>query len=203
MSSEQTVQNPRAGLAGILDRFVGPGATSAELALQLVFPLGAAAGAAVYAADTVGNWSTVQYILCAALAFDIVGGIVTNATSSGKRWYHRKGQGFPQHFGFITLHLGHLALVSWAFLGFDFVWLITAGAYLLVAGFGIIMSPLYLQRPVALLIYAGSVLLALYGLTPPIGMEWFLPLFYLKLFVAHLPKEKAYRPNDSPNVNSG
>lgn len=202
MGTEQSVPNPRAGLAGILDRFVGPGATPAELVLQFVFPLGAAVVAVAYAAYTIETWSTAQYVLCAVLAFDIVGGIITNATSSGKRWYHRDGQGFPQHFGFITLHLGHLALVSWVFLGFDFVWLAAAGAYLLIAGFGIIMSPLYLQRPVALLMYAGSILLALYGLASPIGMEWFLPLFYLKLFVAHLPKEEAYRPSDSPCANS-
>jgi hypothetical protein len=42
--------------------------------------------------------------------------------------------------------------------------------------------------------YAGSVLLSLYALAPPPGMEWFLPLFYLKLLVSHLPPEHACRP---------
>ena len=194
MSEEQQLPIPRKGLPGVLDRFVGPGATPAELMLQFLLPLGAAGVAAIYAAHAIGTWSAVQYILCALLAFDIVGGIITNASSSGKRWYHRDGQGFPQHFGFVILHLGHLSLVSWLFFGLDLSWLITAGAYLLIAGLAVIWSPLYLQRSVALLMYAGSVLLVVYVLAPPPGMEWFLPLFYLKLLVAHLPKEEAYRP---------
>lgn len=199
MRVEEQLPSPRVGLPGVLDRFVGPGATPAELVLQFVLPLGAAVAAVVYAAYAVETWSTVQYILCAVLAFDIVGGIITNATSSGKRWYHRAGQGFSQHFGFVVLHLLHLALVSWLFLGLDLSWLIIAGVYLLVAGLVIIWSPLYLQRPIALLMYAGSVLLALYAIESPPGMEWFLPLFYLKLLVAHLPKEEAYRPTWEAN----
>lgn len=194
LDPKKDVLKPRPGLPGILDRFVGPGASSAELLLQFLIPLAAAAAAVAFATYTIATWTTVQYILCALLAFDIVGGIITNATSSGKRWYHRPGQGFPQHFGFVALHLGHLALVSWLFLGFDLAWLLAAGTYLLIASLAIISSPLYLQRPMALLMYSGSVLLALYGLDTPQGLEWFLPLFYLKLLVAHLPKEQAYRP---------
>lgn len=194
MRSEQELPSPREGMPGLLDRFVGPGATPAELALQFVLPLGAAVAAVAYASHAIESWTVIQYMLCAVLAFDIVGGIITNSTSSGKRWYHRTGQGFPQHFGFVMLHLGHLAIVSWLFLTFDLLWLVTAGIYLLIAGLAIILSPLYLQRPVALVMYAGSVLLALYVLASPPGMEWFLPLFYLKLLVAHLPREEAYRP---------
>lgn len=186
--------SPRKGLPGCLDRFVGPGATPIELALQFLLPLGAAVAAVAYAASAIGTWSTLQYVVCALLAFDIVGGVITNATSSGKRWYHRAGQGFSQHFGFVTLHLGHLVLVSWLFLGLDLTWVVIAGGYLLIAGLTIITTPLYLQRPVALIMYTGSLLLALYALAPPPKMEWFLPLFYLKLLVAHLPKEEAYRP---------
>ncbi|PCF93887.1 hypothetical protein [Vreelandella nigrificans] len=199
MRAEQELPKLREGMPGVLDRFVGPGATPAELVLQFVLPIGAAGVAVAYAAYAIGTWSAVQYILCAVLAFDILGGIITNSTSSGKRWYHRAGQGFAQHFGFVMLHLVHLTLVSWLFLGLDLLWLIAAGGYLLVAGFAIILSPLYLQRPVALLMYAGSILLTLYVLAPPPGMEWFLPLFYLKLLVAHLPKEAAYRPKGEAN----
>lgn len=199
MRAEQELLRPREGMSGLLDRFVGPGATPAELALQFVLPLGAAVAAVTYAAYAIESWTVIQYILCAVLAFDIVGGIITNSTSSGKRWYHRTGQGFPQHFGFVMLHLGHLVIVSWLFLTFDLLWLVTAGIYLLIAGLAVILSPLYLQRPVALVMYAGSVLLALYVLASPPGMEWFLPLFYLKLLVAHLPREEAYRPEREAN----
>jgi hypothetical protein len=189
MGTEHHLPNPREGLLGALDRFVGPGATRAELALQFILPLGVAGAAVSYADSAVGTWSTLQYILCAILAFDIMGGIITNASSSGKRWYHRNGRSRLHHFGFVTLHLGHLALVSWLFLGLDIAWLATTGIYLLIAGLTILFTPLYLQRPVALIMYVGSVLIAIYALAPPLGIEWFLPLFYLKLLVAHLPKE--------------
>jgi len=199
MRTDEELPSPREGMPGLLDRFAGPGATRAELVFQFVLPLGAAVTAVAYAAYAVGTWSVIQYILCAVLAFDIVGGIITNSTSSGKRWYHRTGQGFRQHFGFLMLHLGHLAIVSWVFLTLDLFWLVMSGVYLLIAGLAIILSPLYLQRPVALVMYAGSVLLGLYVLVQPPGMEWFLPLFYLKLLVAHLPREEAYRPEKEAN----
>jgi len=195
MDTDQHLPDPREGLPGLLDRFVGPGATSAELALQFLLPVVAAGAAVAYGAYAVGSWSALQYVVCALLAFDIVGGIITNATSSGKRWYHRAGQGFPQHFGFVMLHLGHLTITSWLFLTLDLLWLVIAGMYLLIAALAIIFSPLYLQRPVALVMYAGSVLLPVYVLASPQGMEWFLPLFFLKILVAHLPREEAYRPD--------
>ncbi|WP_206212317.1 hypothetical protein [Wenzhouxiangella sp. XN79A] len=163
--------------------------------LQFLLPLVASGAAVAYAAYAVGAWSAVQYLLCAVLAFDIVGGIITNATSSGKRWYHRPGQGVRQHFGFVLVHLAHLAVVAWLFLSADWPWLATTGSFLLVAALAILVSPLYLQRPVAMAMYTGSVVLGLYVLASPPGMEWFLPLFYLKLLVAHLPRETAYRPH--------
>ncbi|MFP4276879.1 MAG: hypothetical protein ACLFQC_01225 [Wenzhouxiangella sp.] len=199
MDVDQHLPNPRKGLPGILDRFAGPGATSAELALQFLLPMVASGAAVAYGAYAVGTWSALQYIVCALLAFDIVGGIITNGTSSGKRWYHRAGQRFPQHFGFVMLHLGHLTVVWWLFFTLNLLWLVMAGMYLFSAGLAIILSPLYLQRPVALVMYAGSVLLSLYVLASPPGMEWFLPLFYLKLLVAHLPREEAYRPEWEAN----
>ncbi|WP_462323105.1 hypothetical protein [Halochromatium sp.] len=87
------VPQPRTGLAGALDKFIGPGATTAELLLQILAPLVAALAAPLYAALSGEDWSWFQYLLCAVLAFDMVGGVVTNATSSAKRWYHRDGQG--------------------------------------------------------------------------------------------------------------
>ena len=190
MDDERGVLKPRPGLLGVLDRFVGPGATPAELLLQFSTALVAAGAAVVYSFYAIGTWTLLQYVFCAVLAFDIMGGIITNATSSGKRWYHRIGQGFPQHFGFVTLHLGHVAMVSWLFMEFDVWWFAAAGTYLLIASLIIILSPLYLQRPITLLMYACSLLIAHYVLARPQGLEWFLPFFYLKLLVAYLPKEE-------------
>lgn len=184
----------RTGVPGLLDKFIGPGATKAELALQLALPALAAIIAPFYASNVVESWSWLQYTVCSLLAFDIAGGVVTNGTSSAKRWYHRQGQGFKQHMGFISLHLFHLAVVSWLFLSFDISWFLISGVCLLISSVVILTVPQYLQRPVAFAVYAFALLIALYALAMPEGLEWFLPLFYFKLLVSHLPTEEPYRP---------
>lgn len=185
---------PRSGLAGAWDKFVGPGATRPEVAFQLVFPAAASIVALLYASQVGEAWSLVQYVVCFILAFDVAGGIVTNATSTAKRWYHRDGQGFGQHFGMVSLHLTHIVLVSWLYLGLDVPWALIAGGYLLVAAAIVLLVPQYLQRATALVSYACGLLVSMYLLRQPEGLEWFLPLFYLKLLVSHLPKEEPYRP---------
>lgn len=184
---------PRPGLAGSLDRFIGPGATRAELALQFGLPTLAAIGAALHAHHAVGGWSWLQYAVCFMLAFDIAGGVVTNATSTAKRWYHRRGQGFQQHFRMVSLHLFHLVIVAWLYLSLDLSWFAVTGAFLLVSAAVVLAVPQYLQRPVAVTVYACALLLSIYVVRQPPGLEWFLPLFYLKLLVSHLPKEEPYR----------
>lgn len=189
-----TYPQPRAGLAGVLDKLIGPGATRAERLLQILVPSVAAIAAPLYAATMGQSWSWVQYLLCMVLAFDLVGGVVTNATSSAKRWYHRNGQGFAQHVGFTAAHLLHLLLVAWLYLDNDWTWAAIAGGYLLAAADLILMVPVYLQRPTALILYLGGLVVGLWLLPTPPGLDWFLPVFYLKLLVSHLPREEPYRP---------
>ena len=119
MNIDWKYPEPRTGLIGSLDRFIGPGATKAEIALQLIIPLFAVIAAPLYALTQDIEWSAIQFIACALLAGDMVGGFITNATSTAKRWYHRDGQTFANHFRFITTHLVHLLLVSWLYLSFD------------------------------------------------------------------------------------
>jgi hypothetical protein len=159
-----------------------------------VLPCLAAFAAPLYASRVVEGWSWLQYVACCVLAFDTAGGIVTNATSSAKRWYHRVGQGFKQHVGFVSIHLFHLLMVSWLYLALDVMWFVIAGAYLLFSAVVVLSVPQYLQRPVALAAYACVLLISMYGLPQPAGLEWFLPLFYLKLLVSYLPKEEFYGP---------
>ncbi|MEL6187918.1 MAG: hypothetical protein AAFU79_25120, partial [Myxococcota bacterium] len=76
----------------------------------------------------------------------------------------------------------------------DIWWVALTGGYLVSAAVLILGVPQYLQRPVAYGTYAGAILLSLYAAATPAGLEWFLPVFYLKLLVSHLPKEEPYRP---------
>lgn len=181
-----TEPKPRPGLPGLADRLIGPDATRAEWLLNGVPALVAAALAPLYAYALEPGWTLLQYLVAALLAFDIVGGVVTNATASGRRWYHRPQVGAKGQFGFVALHLLHLALVSWLFLGWDAAWLVAAAGWLLFAALAVLGSPAYLRRPLAMLGCAVGLLLALLVLPQPIGLEWFLPLFYLKLLGSHL-----------------
>ena len=164
------------------------------MSLQIIFPILATIASIVYAKAFGDNWSWIQIFVCAALALDISGGIVTNSTSAAKRWYHRKGQGFWQHYGFNSLHLLHLALVSWVFLEFNITWLLISGAILLIATSVILLVSLYLQRPTAMIAFSIALILSFYVLETPQGLEWFLPLFYLKLLICHLVREEPYQP---------
>jgi hypothetical protein len=183
---------PRRGFAGEWDKFIGPGATRAELWLILLPALLAGIAAPVYAWQQALDWTGWQLLTASLLALDLVGGVTANATTAAKRWYHRDGQGWLAHLRFTAVHIFHLALVAWLFAGGDWGYLALSYGYLLLAAWGIIRSPLRLQRPLAMLLYLGSLLLALYVLPTLPGLEWFLPVFYLKLLLSHLVQEAPF-----------
>lgn len=191
--------SPRSGILGVLDRFTGPAATTAELILQFLPSLIAAALAPTYAITQNLDWTPWQLVIAAILALDLVGGVLTNATATAKRWYHRPGQGFRQHFNFVLLHILHVAVVAWLFRGGDLLFFILVSGYLLVASVIILQCSSYLQRPIALGLYGLVLLGSIYGVTPTPGLEWFLNLFFLKILVSHLLPEEAGNTNNSLN----
>ncbi|MBZ0276137.1 MAG: hypothetical protein K8I60_08335 [Anaerolineae bacterium] len=197
LHSTDSVPQPRAGLLGSWDRFIGPGATTAENILILGVPLVAAALLLIYAASKPLAWTPLQTFLAALLALDMTGGVVTNAATAAKRWYHRPGQTARHHLGFVSVHAAQLLIVSLAFRDADWGYFVLTYGYLMVASFIIVNMPLYLQRPVSLLAYMLVVGLGGYLLTPTPGMEWFLPVFYLKLLVSHLPYETPFKPRET------
>ncbi|MBP0021788.1 MAG: hypothetical protein J7647_30065 [Cyanobacteria bacterium SBLK] len=180
---------PRSGWTGVIDRFIGPGATPAELGLQLLPAIAAAIIAPLYALTLPHAWTTLQLGIIAFLGLDCVGGILTNATITAKRWYHRPSQGWQQHFGFVSFHIVHIFVVAMLFRGNDWGFFFLVSSYLLVAAIAILRSPLYLQRPIALGLYGLALLGDFYWLSPTSGLEWFLPFLMLKLLVSHLLPE--------------
>lgn len=195
MSDEQwTVPTPRQGALGALDRFIGPGATAAELWLQF-------GGATVIACLCFAFYWTsdaasdvLRGVIVALLALDIAGGVITNATGAAKRWYHRAGQGWRQHLAFVAAHIVQLGLVAWLFAEQPWLYLTAAYGLLLVATAAVLAVPGYLQRPLAFGAYAVCFLLAQLPLFSLPGLGWFLPLFYFKLLVSHLVRETPFRP---------
>lgn len=192
MVSNWHYPQPRPGLAGQWDKFVGPGATRAEQILSLVPSILAATALVFYAYHYQLGWNLGQYIVAAVLAFDVVGGVTTNATSSAKRWYHRDGQGFTQHFGFVAIHAIQIFLVAWLFRNFDLIYFGLVYGYLLISALITLTVPLYIQRSVALLLVCGAIVLSRYALWPTPGFEWFIPFLFIKLLVSHLTREEPY-----------
>lgn len=123
---------PRAGLAGQWDRFMGPGLRPAEFWLILLPSLLMTIGVILYASAQNLGWTAVQTLVAAIITFDLTGGVITNATSTAKRWYHRSGQGVKEHLGFTAVHFIHLLLVAWLFRGGDWLYLTVTYGYLLV-----------------------------------------------------------------------
>lgn len=181
---------PRPGLAGMVDRLAGPGATRAELLLQFGVAFAAAAAAGIWYARTADSrpW---MIAIAIVLGFDLAGGVVTNATVSAKRWFHREGQGFAQHLGFIAVHVLHLAVIAFVALPASWHYFGVASGMLIGGALVILLSPPALTRPMALAVFA-VVLVVHRGVLPvPTGLEWFTPIFFLKLFVSHLVPEGA------------
>jgi len=179
---------------GPLARFVGPGATRAELVLQFSAALVAAILLPTAAALAGWGWNFLQLAVAGVLALDLVGGIVTNATNAAKRWYHRPGQSRRDHARFLLIHL-HPFLVVWLFGANEWVFAFTCYAYVVAAGVVTLFVPLYLRRPVAMVAFLIALTIALYGPDSPANTEWFFPMFALKLLVSHVVREEPYRPN--------
>ncbi|MCU0492828.1 MAG: hypothetical protein MUD01_14650, partial [Chloroflexaceae bacterium] len=110
-------------------------------------------------------------------------------------WYHRQGQHWQHHLAFVLPHGLHLALLVWLFPGFTWGFFLLFYAYLLGATVLILFTPLYLQRPVAFFCYTLALLLNLLA-SPTPGLEWVVPMLFLKLLICHLLKEAPFRPDE-------
>jgi hypothetical protein len=177
-----------------LEKFIGPGATLAECFLQFSMAILAAVAAVVYPLVAGLSWGWWQYIIVGLLGLDMAGGVATNATNSGKCWYHRRSQTITKHLSFIAIHIIQIGLVYGFFA--PSLWPQGLILYLLLLIFAtvILLTPLYLQRPVALLCYVVALIVNVYAITQIQGLEWFVSLLFLKLLASHLPFEICFRP---------
>jgi hypothetical protein len=197
MNIQWTPPAPRKGLIGKWDEFVGPGQTKAEL--WMIWGGGLALAAACIAyffSQQVAIPNIWQIILLVVMAIDISGGIITNATSPAKCWYHRSGQGTKQHLGFIAIHGLYLLLVGCLFLDCNWLYFFVFFTYMLLTTIIALSMPLYLQHPMAFMLYAGAIVLNLTSFARIPGLEWFIPFLFLKLLVAYLLTEAPFRPEE-------
>lgn len=176
---------PRPGLIGSWDRFVGPGMSKGENALLFGSTLVGAALVALHLSALGLSWPLV--LLGALIGADVIGGAVCNMTETTKRWYHRPEHRPRDHLKFIALHVLHIVVVAWAFRGegFDAIYAFTIGGWLFASAITVLFAPAALRSPLATTLFAVALGLSLYALGPTPGFEWFVPLLFVKLLIGH------------------
>ena len=176
---------PRPGLLGSWDRFVGPGMSEGENALMIGSTVVGWVLVALHLSALGLSWPLV--LLGALIGADVIGGAVCNMTETTKRWYHRPEQRPRDHLGFIALHLLHVVAVAWAFRGegFDAAYVLVIGGWLVASAAIVLYAPAALRSPLATTLYAVALGLSLYALGPTPGLEWFVPLLFVKLLIGH------------------
>ena len=187
-----TPPEPRSGIKGIWDKFFGPTQTTSEFLLGMIPSVVAAIIVPVYAIHQKLGWSVWQLLIVTFFAFDLTGGVIFNATSSAKLWYHRSGQGFKQLFISTSAHI-HPIFIAWLWLDGDWSYFFITYGFLLLAVLLILKAPLYLRRPIAITLYLAGLIISLYFLAQIRGLEWFLPFFYLKLLISHPLREAPFK----------
>jgi hypothetical protein len=159
----------------------GPDTTRAEVAVQVAGTLGITAVALAVALGRSPEWNVLQWALAMGIAFDFAGGVVTNATTAAKRWFHRPGRGRARA-AFYVGHVHPLVLP----LVFSVGWVPATALYVgMLASVAVVeRSPRAIAQPVAFgLVGAGLVLAG--AASWPAGLEWFAPVYLLKLVGAH------------------
>lgn len=145
------------------------------------------------------DWSLLQIVVAGVLTLDMIGGVLTNSLGSMKRFLHTDqklelnwlGKLVGSKFLFPAIHFQLFAIplcfdISWSY---AFFWY----GIMMVSIIFIHFLPMYLHRPVALLVVMLSIILS--QLMPsPAGLEWIAPIFIIKLVLSHGVREEPYRP---------
>ncbi len=180
----------------------GTGATRAERTLALLSACVVPAVVLWLAANRDYGWNGVQLAVALALAFDVGGGLVSNALNSCKRFYHtppkpsegKLGAVLKRPARFASAHV-HPILVALLFEGDRWATYGLLWYALLMLSVGVVLrTPLYLRRPVSFLAVMVATLINLSFVAPIPGFEWLAPLLFLKIVYGHLVREEPYRP---------
>ncbi|WP_223294975.1 hypothetical protein [Marinomonas mediterranea] len=100
-------------------------------------------------------------------------------------------------FLFPALHFQLFAIplvldVTWSYAIFWYL-------FMMLSIFLIHMLPLYLHRPIALLIVIIAIVMGPTLFSVPTGLEWLSSIFIIKLVLSHCVREEPYRPDDQKN----
>jgi hypothetical protein len=147
------------------------------------------------------DWAWWQYAVAGVIVCDIGGGVVANSLNSCKRFYHTPAKDdepgyvrvLKRPLLFTALHVYPIVVGllygenGW---GWGLCWYLA-----LVGSAAVVMRvPLYLRRPVAMLMVLVVLGVNLYGVEAVPGFEWLVPALFLKIVYGHLVREEPYRP---------
>ncbi len=186
--------------SGKPDLNAGTGATSAERALPWVGSLLLLVIAGSRGLQAEPAWTWAQWAVALFLALDVGGGVVANSLNSCKRFYHsplkQEEKGIfalaKNHMFFVGLHIH--TVIAYALWVPERFWVGLAW-YLALIGSAVVVLrvPLYLARPIATLLVAAATVLSI---ADPVltGLEWLIPLLFLKIVLGHAVREEPVRP---------
>lgn len=186
---------------GKADFLFGTGASGVE---KLLVYVGSSFGILLYTyfffTDAL-TWTWWQYGLATLIAMDVFGGLVANSLNSCKRFYHTQPKDdepsytaiLKNHFLFAIFHIYPL-LASLLFGNGNFFYGVFWYILLIVCGWIVIKTPLYLKRPVAFLTILLALLLNYYAIPFIAGFAWLAPALYVKILYGYLVPEEPYRP---------
>lgn len=173
---------PRAGLAGLADRYLGPGASQ----LDVLRVLCAGAGGLLLGLLTVPiPWP--ERLLLGLLSAELCAGLMAALNHAGKHWIHRRHQRWPRLLGFLTLQTLILTGYVWLLRDFDLPLLGNALLLLWAGSAAVLLAPARWQRAIGLTLLLAMLFTLQSWHGQPQTAAWFLPLFYARTLLARLP----------------
>lgn len=147
------------------------------------------------------DWSILQLVIVSFLLIDMIGGVLTNSLNSMKRvLYSEEKASFSKIAQFVNskylfpaIHF-HLFIIP---IYFNVTFVYAAFWYLFMLSSVVVVHniPLYMQRPIAMLIIMLSIIVNSSLFVLPAGIEWLAPIFMMKLVLSHGVREEPYRPS--------
>lgn len=167
----------------LFDRAVAPQATRAEITLSVAAAaLGAAlSGVSAWYADL----PVLAVVVIVAVALDVYGGVVVNATQSNRRWFHRPGRGRRFQLCYVAAHV-HPFVLAWAVPGFSWPAAVLIYGSIVAASWVITAVPGTLRRPTGFALTALCISAVAGVTTIPRAVAWFAPILMIQLLLAHL-----------------
>ena len=177
--------DPRPGLPGLIDRYLGPDATTLD-GLRVGI---AALGGLLLGLLTVPA-PPAERLLLALLTAELCAGLMAALNHAGKSWIHRPARRLPRLLLFVALQTIPMALFIWLFRGQDLALLGNAVALLFLGGAAVLITPSAWQRAIGLLLLLGVLFALQHFHSQAPAAAWFLPLVYTRTFLAHLPSPR-------------